>query len=77
MSKPFETDELQNVVNYNWIVDGILKNSTPYETHRDINSLSTSNRGRKKNIEKQKSIIINKRGRKSNLDKKLQANYQA
>jgi len=35
MSKPLELDLSENIVNYNWIVDGILKNSTPYETHRD------------------------------------------
>jgi len=35
MSMPLELDLSENIVNYNWIVDGILKNSTPYETHRD------------------------------------------
>lgn len=35
ISKPLQIDESENVLNYNWIVDGILKNSTPYETQKD------------------------------------------
>ncbi|CDW76162.1 UNKNOWN [Stylonychia lemnae] len=65
MSKPLELDQSENVVNYNWIVDGILKNSTPYETHRDQHANTTSNRGRKKLIDKQWSSMKIKRGRKS------------
>lgn len=30
MRAPFQTDERANVVDYNWQVDGILKNSQSY-----------------------------------------------
>lgn len=40
MNKPYLHDEVSNVVNYNWIVDGILKNSTPYDTHKEVSNLS-------------------------------------
>lgn len=35
LRKPVENEESQNFLNYNWVVDNILKNSTPYETHKD------------------------------------------
>lgn len=30
MRQPFQTDSKENVVDYNWHVDGILKNSQSY-----------------------------------------------
>lgn len=50
ISKPLQIDESENVLNYNWIVDGILKNSTPYETQKDQMNQNggATGRGRKK-----------------------------
>ena len=36
IGKPFERDKFDNVVNYNWVVDGILRNSMPYETKKSL-----------------------------------------
>ena len=30
LRKPFEVDEKENIIDYNWHVDGILKNSQSY-----------------------------------------------
>ena len=30
--KPLERDTKSKIINYNWVVDGILKSSMPYET---------------------------------------------
>lgn len=34
---PLETDKRSCVIDYNWVVDGILKCSTPYESHKQPN----------------------------------------
>lgn len=34
LRQPYELDTKSKVVDYNWVVDGILKNSTPYESHK-------------------------------------------
>lgn len=35
LKQPQQTEKVDNVVDYNWIVDGVLKNSLPYDTQKD------------------------------------------
>ncbi len=49
-------------MDYNWLVDGILKNSQPYDTSKDSHAgASGSKRGRKSNLEKMR-MLGRKRG---------------
>ena len=36
LSKPFQREKFSKVIDYNWVVDGILKNSMPYETQKEV-----------------------------------------
>lgn len=56
MRAPFETDEKSNIIDYNWQVDGILKNSQSY--NKETGLLLTSKKGGGKGA-------LKKRGRKS------------
>eukprot|EP00347_Sterkiella_histriomuscorum_P001818 403370560 len=74
LRRPLEVEESQNFLNYNWIVDNILKNSTPYETNKDTQNSQSQGRGRKKMTPKAKSMLmIQKRGRKPSNLKKMQS----
>jgi hypothetical protein len=78
-------DEVGNVVNYNWIVDGILKNSTPYDTHKDASNL-TNNRGRKKqdkpckdpgsSSKRNKKALLGKRKSKDEVNERDDDNFE-
>jgi hypothetical protein len=51
-------------VDYNWIVDGILKNSMPYETHKDSSFSTGAKRGRKAGVD-----YLNKSDKRKNAFK--------
>ena len=36
LREPFETDEKSNIIDYNWHVDGILKNSQSYNKESEL-----------------------------------------
>jgi succinylglutamate desuccinylase len=36
LREPFETDEKSNIIDYNWHVDGILKNSQSYNKEPEM-----------------------------------------
>lgn len=36
LREPFETDEKENIIDYNWHVDGILKNSQSYNKESEV-----------------------------------------
>lgn len=58
--KPLEKDKKVNVINYNWVVDGILKSSMPYETQREVQyQIMSGKMARPTDLNKQK--ILKKR----------------
>jgi hypothetical protein len=48
MRKPLYNDKFSKIIDYNWIVDGILKNSMPYETQKETKPSMFSNKKRKR-----------------------------